>query len=49
MLNTILIIIGIVSAIILVAAAILPNKTNIVTELTIPKIVADYKLTLKSK
>jgi hypothetical protein len=49
MLNTILIVTGIIFTIILIAAAILPNKTNIVTELTIPKIVADYKLTLKSK
>lgn len=49
MLNTILIIFGIIFAIILIAAAILPKKTTIVSELTIQKTVADYKTTLKNK
>ena len=48
MLNAILIIIGIVSAIILITAAILPNKTTIIADILIEKPV-DYKLTLKSK
>lgn len=45
MLNTILIIIGIVSAIILIAAAILPKKTTIIADILIEKsvsIVFDY-------
>ena len=45
MLNTILIIIGIIFAIILIAAAILPKKTTIIAEITIEKpiaIIFDY-------
>jgi len=40
MLNTILIIIGIVSAIILIAAAILPKKTTIIADILIEKSVS---------